>query len=390
MADLRATCAALSDPGRDPEKQVNEDAYATTALQNSLFVVVCDGMGGHAGGRLASTTAVEVVQRVLAGSDPLQPTQLRLHRAISEASSAVYRLGGEAANHERPGATCVAVWLHQNTLDVAHVGDSRAYRLRDGKLEALTRDHSVIEVWIAAGQVTREQAHQHPDAHRITRALGINPTVEVELRPTDSLLVGDQILLCSDGLTDLVTDDELRALMGRPIPLGQRVKEAILLANSRGGHDNITAVLIEVVPLAYVDSTKRSDVRPHPTETVAALVVDLTTASVRLANTEQLPTQLDPLERTVAIDAVDQTILMDHPRTPIRTALGGAGAENKTVPFAQPGIPAIDPGKPPIAGILGRPSSPPRVGLSPRQLGKLLAIALLLVGLAILFGLFRR
>lgn len=382
MADLQATCAAFSDPGRDPEKQINEDAYATTALQSSLFAVVCDGMGGHVGGRLASNTAVEVIQRVLASSDPLQATQLRLHRAIHDASSAVYRLGGESAAHERPGATCVAVWLHRDTLDVAHVGDSRAYRLRDGKLESLTRDHSVIEAWIAAGHVSREQAHEHPDAHRITRALGINPTVDIELRPTDSLLEGDQLLLCSDGLTDLVKDTELRDLMSRPSPLGQRVRDAVALANSRGGHDNITAVLIEVTRTSSVDGTKRPTEVAEPT-----LVVELTTASVRLAATEQLPMQLDPLDRTVAIDAVDQTVMMDSPRTQAGTVVGGVGAEHRTVPFAQP---AINAANPPNSEYAFRPSSPPRVGLSPRQLGRLVAIALLLVGLAILFGLLRR
>lgn len=383
MSDLRATCAAGSDPGRDPEKQVNEDAYATTAIQQSLFAVVCDGMGGHAGGRLASRTAVEVMLRTLASSDPLQPTRIRLHRAIVEASAAVHRVGGDTATNERPGATCVAAWLHRGTLEVAHVGDSRAYRLREGKLEALTRDHSVIEAWIAAGQVSREQAHQHPDAHRITRALGILPTVEVELRPTDRLLEGDQILLCSDGLTDLVTELELCELLRQQIPLGQKVNEAILLANSRGGHDNVTAVVIEVTGSPRLERTADAGLGQDPLE------VELTTAAVDNAPTEQIPATFGPPDRTVAIDAVSQTVLMDGPRIPAQIREPTV-AEQKTVLFSPPSPGPLVRDNTKVGDYVVRPSSPPRVGPSPRQLYKLLAIALLLVALAILFGLIRR
>lgn len=370
MTDLRVSCAAVSDPGREPDKQVNEDAYGMAAIGGSLFAVVCDGMGGHTGGRVASHTAVETIQRTLLNADPTQPTRIRLNQAILAASAAVYRVGGDAALTERPGATCVAVWLHQSTLDVAHVGDSRAYRWRAGKLEALTRDHSVIEAWIEAGQVTREQAHQHPEAHRITRALGMSPHVEVELRKSDQLLAGDTFLLCSDGLTDLVTEADLASLLSRSCTLEQKATEAVALANARGGHDNITVVLLEATDAA----------QPGVAVGGAPMNVLLTTPAVSATATEQLGARPEPLDKTQALDRVDQTVLMDGPQLPSAEA-------NRTLPFAQVGTlgPATAP-----SPYATRPSSPPRVGPSPRQLLLLVGITLLLIGFAILFGLFRR
>src|SRR5512133_1546358 len=369
MTELRVSCAAVSDPGREPDKQINEDAYGMTAIGGSLFAVVCDGMGGHIGGREASHTAVETIQRALATSDPLHPTRIRLSQAIQTGSAAVHRVGGDAALDERPGATCVAVWLHQSTVEVAHVGDSRAYRLRAGKLEALTRDHSMIEAWIDAGQVTREQAHQHPEAHRITRALGMTPQVEVELRPSDQLLAGDIFLLCSDGLTDLVTEAELTSLVTGAGMLEQKAAQAVALANARGGHDNITVVLLEVTDAA----------QPNAAAGGSALNVILTTPAVNVTATEQVNARPNPVDRTQVLDRVDQTLLMDGPQLP-------SAEPNRTLPFTQVG--AIGSATRPAA-YAPRPSSPPRVGPSPRQWMFLSGIALLLIGFAILFGLFR-
>lgn len=292
--------ASRSDPGRDPDKQVNEDACIVAAMQGSLLAVVCDGMGGHQGGQLASHTASQTIRNAIAGESIGTPAHREsLSRAVVAASGAVYRIGGALPVDERPGATCVAVWLHAGGLELAHVGDSRCYRWRDHRLEALTRDHSVIEAWIQAGEVSREMAHLHPDAHRITRALGVLPTVDVELRPTDLLQVGDRLLLCSDGLTDLVNVEELGAILGKPAPLVALIDELIALANERGGHDNITAVLIGVMDSApeHLPGSSQAGCF-HVISNAATTPTELN--SIRAAS----------LDHTMPLDAVDRTAVM--------------------------------------------------------------------------------
>jgi serine/threonine protein phosphatase PrpC len=247
---LQLNTAARSDPGRDPNKQVNEDAFRIVSTDEGLLAMVCDGMGGHLGGQFASQAAIHAIETTWlaagAGNDPRR----RLGECIERAAAEVYALGGTTASTERPGSTCVAAWLSGQGLYVGHVGDSRAYRLRDRQLYRLTNDHTVVEAWILAGQLTREQAKGHPDAHRITRALGIAPTVEVELRPSEDVRVGDRLLLCSDGLTDLVEDVELADWLGRTEPLDGIAESLVHLANARGGHDNITVVLVEILGLS--------------------------------------------------------------------------------------------------------------------------------------------
>ena len=181
-----------SDPGRDPNKQVNEDScgYAETRLGH--LCVLCDGMGGHYGGkeasRLAIATIFEVFEQAPWGMSPIDA----LKAAIEEAGRRVYRLGGPPENRTRPGSTVVAMVLHDRGVDVAHVGDSRAYVIRSNQIYPLTRDHSMVQGMIDAGLLTEAQAMGHPDANKITRALGMKPECEVEVRPEPmELFVGD-------------------------------------------------------------------------------------------------------------------------------------------------------------------------------------------------------
>ncbi len=370
--------AAKSDPGREPDKQVNEDAMGYRDIGGSLLAVVCDGMGGHAGGRLASHTAVDSILMGLATASPDRPTRERFSGAIVQASSAVHRIGGDAPTQQRPGATCVAVWLHLATLEVAHVGDSRCYRWRKGNLEALTRDHSVIEAWIQAGHVPRDQAHLHPDAHRITRALGIEPSVEVELRSTEGLLAGDRYLLCSDGLTDLVPETDLAAVLGRSAPLPQLTEELVSLANQRGGHDNITALLLEVADCSLAGSLQ---VGPQG----AAPCFALTAATVTAAVTEQVPLRPGVSERTLPLNALDRTIIMDE-----RTELLAHQAAQSPIGKTQPLRRMDDPGAQPPAFVSHSMSERPAANPSPRQFWLLVGVALILIGFAIAIGVFRR
>ena len=251
--------AELSDPGRDPSKQVNEDAsgYAETPIGH--LAVVCDGMGGHESGREASQTAVRcIIDAARAQAADVLPGVV-LKQALERAGRAVYALGESAATAHRPGSTCVALLLHPGGAEVAHAGDSRAYLLRAGQIERLTRDHSMVQELVDSGRLAPEHAHAHPDANQITRALGIDPEVAVEVRPEPlALTPGDVLVLATDGLTDLVADAEIADVVRRRLQNGTAVvcQDLVALANSRGGHDNITALVLSVLELPQVTSAR--------------------------------------------------------------------------------------------------------------------------------------
>ena len=246
--------ASCSDPGLDPDKQVNEDSFIYSHLPIGHLLLVCDGMGGHSGGKQASELAVRTIVSDLEATAPTtSPTApaMALKAAIEHAGQLVYALGGEGTNVLRPGSTTVAVLSHAGGSEIAHVGDSRGYLLRGGTIHAITRDHSMVQQLVDAGVLPAHEAIHHPDANKITRALGMKPTVKVEVRATPiAHQPGDIFLLCTDGLTDLVTPEELLAttLQGKQTRgLDFACHQLIALANSRGGHDNITVVLGEIV-----------------------------------------------------------------------------------------------------------------------------------------------
>lgn len=243
--------AELSDPGRDPSKQVNEDttAYAETPLGH--LAVLCDGMGGHLGGQAASQLAAEQVTSSVCQAPATSDAKTALCAAIESAARAVFALGADAPAGARPGSTCVAVLIHAAGASVAHVGDSRCYLIRDSNITRLTRDHSVVQELLDAGVLSREAAAEHPDANQITRALGTREDVDVELSGTIALRPKDALLTCSDGLSDLVSDVELCHAVHGGMASGPAVvcQHLVDLANQRGGHDNISIQLIEIVEI---------------------------------------------------------------------------------------------------------------------------------------------
>ncbi|RLB62089.1 MAG: hypothetical protein DRI90_09875 [Deltaproteobacteria bacterium] len=240
-----------TDPGLDPAKAVNEDScgYAETAFGH-LFVV-CDGMGGHAGGKQASDIAIRTIFDHV-GTAPVdrEPNDV-LSEAIETAAGRVFDLGGPATNQQRPGSTCVALLLHDGVAHVAHVGDSRGYAIRGEQVYRLTKDHSMVQELIDSGALSEREAIGHPDSNKITRALGMAPTVDVELRAEPmELNEGDVFLLASDGLTDLVDSDDFLAVIPDHVARNDvpgACAELVALANRRGGFDNITLQLIHVL-----------------------------------------------------------------------------------------------------------------------------------------------
>ena len=248
--DLQVSFAALTDPGCDPSKAVNEDAFLTTSSAEGYLLSVCDGMGGHEGGRVASSTAIQILKSLFEDAAPGSAHARFLRQIIETAGRAVHALANsDEPEQVRPGSTCVAVLLTHGRVAIAHVGDSRAYRWRNGKLERLTQDHSIVNDLVMAGVMTPQDAQNHPDAHRITRALGMSAQVVVDIKELTDLQETDRFMLCSDGLTDLVSDEEIARIlsMADPAYLERACVALIELAKQRGGHDNVTAVIAHVV-----------------------------------------------------------------------------------------------------------------------------------------------
>lgn len=235
-----------TDPGRDPDKQVNEDAVAAFGTALGHVCVVCDGMGGHAGGKDASNAAIDTFRAELAvAASDAKPAEV-LRRAVETANRKVFELASSSAGNQRPGSTIVAVLLHPTGAFVAHVGDSRLFRVRAGAADQLTKDHSVVQMMVDAGVLRQEEAASHPNANQIARALGAEETVQVEVTAAPHpYAAGDVFVLCSDGLSDLVEARELGPYVaGDDLDAGARA--LVDLANQRGGHDNISVVVARV------------------------------------------------------------------------------------------------------------------------------------------------
>jgi len=264
MQNARVEHVEATDPGRDPDKQVNEDSALVADTPFGMLAVVCDGMGGHDNGKEASQLAVNTIHARLMAPEPGASPADTLVAAIREANHRVFSLAGAKVQGGRPGSTVVAILVHPHGTEVAHVGDSRAYVLRAQVLTPLTRDHSKVQLLIDAGFLSPDKAESHPDAHQILRALGMAPEVEVELRAAPwEHQPGDRFLLCSDGLTDLVRNDEIGRVLGT-MALPALPTHLVDLANSRGGHDNITVVAVQALDPCLVKERTGTAVNTAP------------------------------------------------------------------------------------------------------------------------------
>lgn len=244
--------AALTDTGR--VRDHNEDAVAV--LPACGLVVLADGMGGYAAGEVASDIAVSVITDVV--------QQHFLHRAIVpddlwqvlvdavlEANTAIIAAALDEPSYRGMGATLVSGLFHQDRLIVAHAGDSRAYRLRDGLLSVITRDHSVLQERIDAGLLTAEQARSSTIRNLVTRALGVESELAVEVHE-HAVERGDVYLFCSDGLNDMLEDEEIaRVLLQATGTLTNAAAALIDAANVAGGADNVSVALVAVDHLGH-------------------------------------------------------------------------------------------------------------------------------------------
>ncbi|MBI4733038.1 MAG: serine/threonine-protein phosphatase [Chloroflexi bacterium] len=265
--------AAATNPGMGGRQ--NEDRFAVSSYKlgadddtASVFAIVSDGIGGHRAGEIAAEMAVETISHMVAQSDGRAPLAI-LDHAIQVTSEAIAARAKDDTQRLGMGTTCACAWVVGSQLFIASVGDSRVYLLRNGSLMQLTVDHTWVQEAVEKGILSPEDAHKHPNAHVIRRYLGASkaPQADVRLRlakdETDTqarsnqglrLLPGDALLLCTDGLTDMVPDEDIEPAV-RGLDLLPAAQKLVALACERGGNDNITVVLM-LVPWGAVPEQK--------------------------------------------------------------------------------------------------------------------------------------
>jgi len=269
--------AALSHAGMSGKD--NEDRYAISSFllskedpRPAILAVVADGIGGHLAGEIAAELAVNYITAGVAESNGKRPVKI-LENAIQNASQSIASHSAGKEHENGMGSTCACVWIIENKLYTAYVGDSRIYLLRGKFIQRLTIDHTWVQEAYEKGIITAEQMHDHPNLHVIRRYLGgvRLPDVDFRLRIDDAesneesennqgfnLEPGDTILLCSDGLTDLVWDDEIQKIIRSKKDMKAAAEALVNLANERGGHDNITVVIMSTPKLEETAQKKRN------------------------------------------------------------------------------------------------------------------------------------
>ena len=232
----------LTDQGK--VRKQNEDCFYIDE-KNTVFFVA-DGMGGHNAGQVASQMSSQITEDYINEHISEDESIADLLRdAIVKANSDIYQKASKERSYSGMGTTVEACAIKENKLFSAHVGDSRLYRLRDSEFRQLTTDHSYVEMLIRNGDITREEAREHPNRNVITRAVGTDPTVEIdsaefEIKPKDVYL------LCTDGLTEMLEDSEIQEIISRDIPLKDQVEYLVQTANEKGGTDNVTVLMIQI------------------------------------------------------------------------------------------------------------------------------------------------
>ena len=247
--------ASHTDPGM--VRSHNEDSIASIAEKG--LVVLADGMGGYNAGEVASGMATTVITTELRQLledhaphevDPQggQKAALKMLREqVAKANTSIYQASQSQPQYAGMGTTLVVALFYDNKMMVAHIGDSRLYRMRGDEFGQVTKDHSLLQEQIDAGMLTKEQAKLSSNKNLVTRALGIDPAVEPEIHEYDTL-PGDIYLLCSDGLSDMVSDDDIgMALQALGANLELAAQQLVQMANDNGGRDNVSVILIKIL-----------------------------------------------------------------------------------------------------------------------------------------------
>jgi protein phosphatase len=236
--------AVLSDIGR--KRATNQDAHRElVGPHGDRLLILADGMGGHSGGEIASELACEAIQRAFDRADADPPAMLR--HAFRVAHARIRQRADSQPELYGMGTTGVTLWIDTASRGwIAHVGDSRAYRLREGQLELLTADHSVVAEMLRRGLLSPAQAQDHPRRNELFRSIGGGDELQIDLQQVD-VRPGDRFLLCSDGLSSVVDGSLIASVLASEAP-SQAVRTLVELANSRGGPDNVTVQIVAVAP----------------------------------------------------------------------------------------------------------------------------------------------
>ena len=223
----------------------NEDAYGIYP-DLSLFIVA-DGLGGHAGGEVASRLAVETIKDGLVSTESYRPSveiKDRIIEAIRGANDRIIQQANIMYDLKGMGTTVVVVKLEEDNAMIAHVGDSRMYLIRKNKITQITKDHTVVEEYIRLGLLTLQEALYHPNRHMLSRALGVSYDIDVDVADIQ-IAEGDIIILCTDGLTNMLSEKEILSAITELMPSPEKITDRLItLANNHGGIDNITVITI--------------------------------------------------------------------------------------------------------------------------------------------------
>ncbi len=249
---LTVAASILTDPGC--VRETNEDngrhispSVPADKLNRGTLTIVADGMGGHSSGEVASEMAVDLIGRYFYdnGSSPVEEA---LRQAIEQASAEIFDSSIADTRLFGMGTTVVALVIRDNAAWIAHVGDSRLYRLRNNHMDLLTMDHSQVMEMVKMGLLSIDEAQTHDDKNVILRAVGTQPHVEVEISGPFEVIEGDEFLLCSDGLCDMVVDEEIARIWNDSDEIHLAVERLVELAKQRGGNDNITVAIVRALP----------------------------------------------------------------------------------------------------------------------------------------------
>lgn len=236
--------AGKTDTGLKREN--NEDAFA---LNPELgFWLAADGMGGAAAGEVASKIFAESAFEVFSDNTSRSEKEIlyRVHGAFSHANQKILEHVAQQPDHQGMGCTAELLAFYDEGFILGHIGDSRTYRLRNGKLEQLTQDHTLVQQQFRQGLITEDQIKHHPMRNLILRAVGIKEELTIDLLKGKAL-PEDQFLLCTDGLTDMLSDDQIQDILSADVQINRKADELIEAAKAAGGYDNITVALIAIV-----------------------------------------------------------------------------------------------------------------------------------------------
>ncbi|WHH59894.1 Stp1/IreP family PP2C-type Ser/Thr phosphatase [Petroclostridium sp. X23] len=239
---------AFTDKGK--AREVNEDCFFVSKFSDEMcsgYCIIADGMGGHNAGEVASKMAIDEIQQYIKESYSHEMTHEQiiqiLKESMNKANTIIYNKSLENELFSGMGTTAILCFVYHQSLYIAHVGDSRAYIIRGEEMYQITTDHSMVEELISSGSITREEAQNHPQKNVITRALGGDKDTPVDIY-IQEYKPGDIILICTDGLTNMLTNSEILSVIKDNNDLQLAVEELITIANDKGGLDNITVVVL--------------------------------------------------------------------------------------------------------------------------------------------------